>query len=64
MTADEDNAGEAGATNTITVDLGEAVTLSMLRVWNYNKSRAHSCVEKAVLLLLRRPRATAPPPSD
>ena len=31
-----------GKPNNITIDLGEVHTLSMLRIWNYNKSRAHS----------------------
>jgi hypothetical protein len=31
-----------GARNLIFIDLGSARTLSMVRVWNYNKSRIHS----------------------
>lgn len=31
-----------GPTNTLTIDLFNAVRLSMLRIWNYNKSRIHS----------------------
>mmetsp|Transcript_34417 Transcript_34417/g.60330 ORF Transcript_34417/g.60330 Transcript_34417/m.60330 type:complete len:1207 (+) Transcript_34417:737-4357(+) len=31
-----------GQSHVITIDLGELKTLSMLRIWNYNKSRIHS----------------------
>ena len=32
----------SGQTNYVNVDLGSHVSLSMIRVWNYNKSRIHS----------------------
>jgi hypothetical protein len=32
----------AGRNHTITIDLQKTVVLSMIRVWNYNKSRVHS----------------------
>jgi hypothetical protein len=32
----------AGQEHSITIDLGEGKALSMMRVWNYNKSRIHS----------------------
>lgn len=31
-----------GQSHVITIDLGEAHTLAMMRIWNYNKSRIHS----------------------
>ena len=30
------------STNTITINLYNAVKISMIRIWNYNKSRIHS----------------------
>src|SRR5690554_4908280 len=32
----------AGGDHYITVNFGDAVTLSMIRIWNYNKSRTHA----------------------
>ena len=31
-----------GAKHTVTITFDSTVTLGMLRVWNYNKSRIHS----------------------